>query len=107
MIFHRSKTYYLSKIIAVISLANSKISKDSDVSWAGYNSSLELQNELESDLEKLKSGNLEMLEVFHAHFLPTCTYQEVALSNGWADEYLTIAEEFDGYYTKMNRKAST
>jgi hypothetical protein len=29
------------------------------------------------------------------HFTPTGPLQEIAMSNGWADEYLKLAEEFD------------
>jgi hypothetical protein len=29
------------------------------------------------------------------HFAPTGAIQEIAMSNGWSDEYLKLAEQFD------------
>ena len=34
-------------------------------------------------------------------FLSTCTFQDISIPNGWADEYLSIAERFDKLYYTM------
>jgi hypothetical protein len=34
-------------------------------------------------------------------FLPTSTYQELAMSNGWSEEYLQIAEKLDSIYKRI------
>ena len=43
-------------------------------------------------LEELINGNLEKLDSFKTHFLPTAKFQEVSLSNGWGDELIKLAD---------------
>jgi hypothetical protein len=33
-------------------------------------------------------------------FLPTAPLQEIAMENGWVDEYLELAEQFDSHMAK-------
>jgi hypothetical protein len=34
-------------------------------------------------------------------FLPTSTYQEISISNGWGDNYIKLSSEFDKLYEKL------
>lgn len=45
---------------------------------------------------KVKTRQLRYL------FLPTAPLQEIALHNGWSDEYLEVAEQFDRWLEKQN-----
>lgn len=46
-------------------------------------------------ISELKTGNKQSLDEVSVHFAPTAAYQEHSMANGWSDEYLKIAEEFD------------
>ena len=37
-------------------------------------------------------------------FAPTSTYQEISLSNGWGNEFLKLADQFDKLYEKIRRQ---
>ena len=93
------------QIIEIIKTVRQKITDNTDVIWAGYDSATELQEEIDRDLEELVNGNLEKLDSFKTHFLPTATFQEVSLSNGWGDELLLLAEEYDKLYEKLKKKS--
>lgn len=69
--------------------------------WAGYDSGKELLFDLNADIEKIRFCDFETLERLNLEFAPTSTYQEVSLSNGWADEYLVLAEQFDSLYRRI------
>lgn len=85
----------LSQIAEVVETVLGKIDDDTDLMWTHYDSPDELRQEIMEDLQALKAGAHDKLEVFRGHFLPTATFQELALSNGWPDEYLSLAKEFD------------
>ena len=70
----------IEKIIDIIITVRKKIKDDTDVVWAGYDSLTELQVEIDSNLKELQNGNLDKLDTFKNHFLPTATFQEVSLS---------------------------
>lgn len=91
----------LETIIAIIQIVRDKITNDTDVTWAGYDSAAELQADIDKDLDELTKGNLEKLDTFRYHFLPTATFQEISLSNGWGDEYITLANNYDRLYENL------
>ena len=95
----------LERIIEIIEAVKSKITNESDVIWAGYEEPVELREEIERDLIELKEGNFDKLDTFKTHFLPTATFQEVSLSNGWGDEFIVLAEEYDKLYEKLKKKS--
>ncbi len=95
----------LQQIITIVETVKSKITDDTDVVWSGYDNPGELREEIENDLKALKSGDLDKLETFKTHFLPTATFQEVSLSNGWGHELLLLAEEYDKLYEKLKKKS--
>jgi len=96
----------IEKIIDIIITVRKKIKDDTDVVWAGYDSLTELQVEIDSNLKELQNGNLDKLDTFKNHFLPTATFQEVSLSNGWGDELIKLAEEYDKLYEKLKKNNS-
>ena len=53
------------------------------------------------DIENIENCNFESLNNVNAGFLPTSTYQELSLSNGWSSQYFVIAEDFDKVYEKI------
>lgn len=94
----------LQQLIGIVETVKSKITDDTDVVWAGYDNPDKLREDIENDLKALKSGDLDKLDTFKTHFLPTATFQEVSISNGWGDELLLLAEEYDKLYEKLKKK---
>lgn len=89
------------EVANIVLAVKDKITDDSDVVWAGYNSPIELRTEIDDHLSLLQGGDYNALENIKVHFLPTCTFQEHSISNGWADEYMTLSERFDSLYNKI------
>jgi hypothetical protein len=55
-------------------------------------------------IKQLKEGETEILEELRTGFLPTCTFQELAISNGWGDYYyLELADKFDEAYKRIKK----
>jgi hypothetical protein len=61
-----------------------------------------LISELDTYIMALSQGKTDFLAKLKFHFLPTSTFQEHALSNNWADEYLILSKNFDEIYQKIN-----
>ena len=73
--------------------------------WTGYNTAKELRDEIDLYVNQIKRGDLKGLEELSKYFLPTATFQEHSVSNGWPDEYLRLAEDFDKIYNSLKGKA--
>lgn len=85
----------MKTIESIILTVLSKITDQTDVIWVGYDSPAQLRTEIELNLERVKSGDKEALQKFVTMFAPTSVFQELAISNGWHDEYMKLASEFD------------
>lgn len=72
--------------------------------WAGFDSAELLMKDIECDLKQLELLDFETLEKVKLDFLPTSTYQELALTNGWISDYMMQAEEFDVMYKSIMDK---
>lgn len=94
----------LKLIIDIIKTIRNKITVDTDVVYAGYNSVIELQTDIDKDLDALEKGDFKALEKFKYRFGPTATFQELSLSNVWGDEFLILAERFDATYEKIKNR---
>jgi hypothetical protein len=91
------------KIIDILTIIQNKIDSDTDVVWTGFNTPQELKIYLVSHIEKLRLCDYETLAIINMNFCPTGTYQELAISNGWGDEYLELANQFDEAHKKLLR----
>lgn len=80
---------------------------ETDTVWAGYDNGKEFLIDLTADIEKIKFCNFETLDKLNMEFAPTSTYQEISLSNGWAKEYVKLAEHFDKLYAKIKNQKIT
>ena len=89
------------ELIDILNRVKEKITTDSNVVWTRYNTASELRNELEGYVEQLNDGDNSCVEKINIHFLPTSTFQEHSLKNGWVDEYMKFAEKFDAFYAKL------
>ena len=91
------------ELIDIIAHVKRKITDHSDMVWTHYDDAKQLRNELDSYTLQIQTGDTSSLEDIKFLFLPTATLQEHAISNGWADEYLKLAKQFDGLYAIINR----
>jgi hypothetical protein len=55
----------------------------------------EVVRDLREAITALNNGRKMDKRKLEMHFLPTSSIQEIAMSNGWSDEYLVIAGQFD------------
>ncbi|TNE28695.1 MAG: hypothetical protein EP346_08395 [Bacteroidetes bacterium] len=95
----------MQQIESILLTILTKITDQTDVIWAGYNSPAELRKEIELNIEQLKAGNEEALQKFNIMFAPTSVFQELAQSNGWHDEYMKLAREFDERYEVVKTRS--
>jgi len=66
-----------------------------DVAWSQFESEEEVIEALDEQMEKLISHDFSTIWDLILLFAPTGSLQEISISSGWGDEYLTLAFEFD------------
>jgi hypothetical protein len=111
-----TKDYFKSKIpfysdfkevSEIVANIKSRINDETDTVWAGFDNAKILTKELDSDQKQIELLDFDTLEKIMVEFLPTSTYQELAMSNGWSNEYLKIAEKFDSIHKRIKEKLLT
>ena len=75
-----------------------------DINWTSYESVTEIIEELNGYIKLLKANDYKVLEKIKYQFLPTCTFQELSVTNGWGKEFLELANRFDILYEKIATK---
>jgi hypothetical protein len=88
----------INELIVLMERVKTKISDDSDMTWVFSNSPKELRDEIDQCIIQIRNGDINGLDTLNMLFAATSAFQEHSLSNGWADEYITIAEKFDKLY---------
>ena len=88
-------------LIIIIEKVKEKLTNDSDMLWTNYETAASLKAELEKYITALKAGKTDRLGNLNMHFLPTSTFQEHSLMNDWTEEYMKLANEFDGIYATI------
>jgi hypothetical protein len=66
-----------------------------DYSWSSWQDADAATRELDGLIQAVESGTLPARPDIAVLFLPTGPIQEVSLSSGWGDEFLTLATKFD------------
>ena len=91
----------MKELVDILNNVKSKFSDDSDVVWTRYDTAKQLRDELDVYIDQLTKGDKNCLKQLEILFLPTASFQEHAISNGWEDEYLKLAKKFDAIYAKL------
>lgn len=91
----------IEKLIEILNAIKGTVKPDSNLLWTHYNDPQEIILELEKVINELRNGDFKTIEKLKVDFLPTCTFQELAISNGWGDYYLELADKFDEVYKKL------
>ncbi len=99
-------TFYphFQKVMQILETIKSWTTDESDTLWAGYGSGKEFLADLNEDIEKIKFCDFATLDQLNMEFAPASTYQEISISNGWENEFLRLAEQFDKLYKKINKQ---
>jgi len=92
------------KVVEILKQIRAFISKDTDTVWAGFDNADKFLEELNQDIEKIEKCDFQTLEKVHVEFLPTCTYQELSMSNGWSYKYIILSTDFDKIYERMTER---
>lgn len=92
------------KIIEILVAIKNTVDSKTDVVWTKFDSSDELISDLDKKINRLQSSDYDTLADVYLMFLPTGTYQELSISNGWADNYIVLSEQFDYYYKIIKSK---
>ncbi|MBQ4889390.1 hypothetical protein A9267_10525 [Shewanella sp. UCD-FRSSP16_17] len=96
LIFKRDVKVPLTQILEQ-TLAYLEKSEDSIWSDMEVDATVKLINK---QLHLLKSSGKVNVSKLNYLFLPTAPLQEIAMENGWVDEYLKLAEQFDSHMAK-------
>jgi hypothetical protein len=99
-------TFYqdFQSVATILKEIKNKINQKTDTVWAGFDNADIFLVELNHDIERLELCDFETLNKIQVEFAPTCTYQELSMTNGWSVEYLKLAEEFDALFDKLTKK---
>jgi hypothetical protein len=98
MFLKRTKDDLTTEAVNVLLDIKEKITDTSDLVWTSYETAKELRDDIDKMIRELKEGKSGVIDETYSHFLPTSTFQEHAMSNGWTDEYMRLAEQFDKIY---------
>ena len=79
----------LYEIIELVSV------QDINMVWSTYDTKEILILELENYIKRLQNNDFSPIEHLISLFLPTGDLQEIAISSGWGEEYLSISKKFD------------
>ena len=74
-----------------------------DVAWSHFDSKEEVIDELNEHVRRLQSNDFTNISELTILFAPTGDLQEIALSSGWAEEYLIVAESFDNAIKALDK----
>jgi hypothetical protein len=77
------------------------VDEKSDTGWSGFDTIeafIAYLHELHHDLLQ---ASFDALDKLHVDFLPTSTFQEIALANSWSAQYGDLAEAFDALYARI------
>ncbi len=91
----------ITETTVIIECIKGKINNDTDVVWTGYENLADLSIDLDDLLGRLTDKDVTVFEAINGKFMPTGSFQELSISNGWGDEFITLADQFDAIYSQV------
>jgi len=92
------------KVADILKQIKAFVSEETDTVWAGFDSPDKFLEEINQDIEKIENCDYQRLERVNVEFAPTCSYQELSMTNGWSDKYLELSKDFDKIYERMTKR---
>ena len=86
------------ELINILEEIKKEITDDSDLLWTSYKTPDELRVEIDSFIFRSHQKDITVLKDIYIHFLPTSTFQEHAIQNGWSKKYMLLSDKFDKIY---------
>lgn len=84
------------ELVAVLREARGLLSiPGNDFAWSSWEDAGEALREVDGLIAAIEGGRLPPRLDMSVLFAPTGSIQEVSLSSGWAEEFLTLASRFD------------
>jgi hypothetical protein len=90
------------ELINLLLIIKGKMDETTDINWTSYESVEEIIKDIDDYITSLIVLDYTVLEEIKNQFLPTCTFQELSVSNGWGSEFLELANRFDILYEKLS-----
>jgi len=78
--------------------------KGNDFVWSPWNNAQEANALIRSHIEKLEAGDYSQVGKLNSLFAPTGAIQEVSVSSGWGEKFLSLAEQFDRAFAAIETK---
>ena len=94
----------IEKAIGILERTKIHVTEESDTLWTCYENGREFRADIDDWIERLKSKDATVVEKISLAFVPTGKFQEHSLSNGWADEYLGLANQMDQCLVKLKQR---
>jgi len=69
--------------------------RDTDMTWSIIDTKEDLLRKIDNYILKFQNNDFSSIEQLIGFFLPTGDLQEIAISSGWSEEYLSISKKFD------------
>lgn len=103
MLFFRKKTreQAFREVLTVLELTKKYITDDSNCYCTQYDYASTLRIEIDRWIDLLKEQKLESVAEVQSHYLPTATFQEHAMINGWHEDYIKLSSRIDEASSKL------
>ncbi len=88
------------ELLRIIGYLKSTLTPETKLSCSYFESVEKLEEVLDELSEAVKAGDLNCLKDLNMYFLPTSSFQELSIRNGWSNEYLELASKFDRIHHK-------
>ncbi len=89
--------------IEILNNIKARINSETDIVWTRFDSVEELMALLNNYIACINSSDTKVYKDLKYEFLPTASFQELSISNGWSKEFMDIAEQYDEIYLKIGR----
>jgi len=68
---------------------------ENDFVWSSFSDSAHAKKEIDDHIERIRKNDFSKGLDLRVLFAPTGPIQEVSVSSGWGDDFLTLAARFD------------
>jgi hypothetical protein len=92
------------KIADILRQIKSFLKADTDIVWSRFDSLEDFLADLNQDISNIENCNFVTLDKVHTEFLPTSTYQEISISNGWGHNYIELSTVFDKVFINLTER---
>ncbi|MGL4597502.1 MAG: hypothetical protein ACRCYO_08245 [Bacteroidia bacterium] len=90
-------------VAELVKTIQSLIGENSDPGWSGFDTIQEFSAYLSDLHRKLLLADFDALEKVYVDFLPTSTFQEIAVANAISPQYGDLASAFEVLYDRLCR----